>query len=161
MAKIIEDRMFATSENDFVIFMIGMRINSFRKINKWYPVIMAMPRMLRELFRNPEMGLMGAEYWFGRTTVMVQYWKSFELLDEYAKNKNAERLPAWRGFNLKARKSAAVGIWHETYKISRGCYENIYVNMPPFGLGKAGRLETVSKKFEGAGDRMALKEHAS
>ncbi len=155
MAKIIEDRMYAKMDDDFVVFMIGMRINSFWKIHKWYPVIMAMPKMIKELYRNPELGFLGVQNWFGRTTIMVQYWKSFEALDEYAKNKSAEHLPAWREFNLKVRKSGVVGIWHETYKVSRGCYENIYVNMPAFGLGKAGRLEPVSKRFDDAGDRMA------
>jgi len=37
-------------------------------------------------------------------------------------------------------------IWHETYAIQdgakvTGAYENIYINMPAFGLGKAGILK--------------------
>jgi hypothetical protein len=36
-----------------------------------------------------------------------------------------------------------VGLWHETYVASAGTYENVYVNMPAFGLGKAGVLEPV------------------
>jgi hypothetical protein len=35
----------------------------------------------------------------------------------------------------------SVGIWHETYKVAAGDYENIYVNMPLFGLGKAGTVQ--------------------
>jgi hypothetical protein len=35
---------------------------------------------------------------------------------------------------------ADVGIWHETYMVSAHQYEAIYSGMPPFGLGKAGRL---------------------
>ena len=33
-----------------------------------------------------------------------------------------------------------VGIWHETYVIGPGQYENIYNNMPPFGLGAVGTI---------------------
>jgi hypothetical protein len=46
MAKVIADRMTAQMEGDFVVFLIGMRINSFSKVHKWLPVAMAMPRML-------------------------------------------------------------------------------------------------------------------
>ena len=37
------------------------------------------------------------------------------------------------------------GIWHETYLVRAGEYEAIYGNMPPFGLGKAGRLVPLSE----------------
>ena len=40
-----------------------------------------------------------------------------------------------------------VGIWHETYIINKGQYENIYANMPPFLLGKVGKLEKVIQKI--------------
>jgi len=40
----------------------------------------------------------------------------------------------------------SVGIWHETYQVARGAYENIYVNMPPFGLGKAGILHRAGSR---------------
>lgn len=154
MSGIINDRMFAKMDGDFVVFLIGMRLNSIWKINKWLPVIKAMTRMLKELFKNPESGFISANYWFGRTTIMMQYWRSFEHLEVYAKDKTGEHYPAWHEFNLKIRKSGSVGIWHETYKISDGSYENIYVNMPKFGLGKAGKLLTVNEMKNVAKQRM-------
>ena len=33
-----------------------------------------------------------------------------------------------------------VGIWHETYVVKQGGYETVYNNMPPHGLGRAGKL---------------------
>ena len=36
--------------------------------------------------------------------------------------------------------SGDVGIWHETYLVGEGRHESVYVNMPPFGLGRAGQL---------------------
>ena len=154
MAKVNNTRMFANYDGDFVVFLIGMRINSFWKINKWWPVAMAMPRMLRELFTNKESGFLGGHSWFGRTTIMLQYWKSFDHLEAYAKDKTGEHFPAWKEFNQKVRKSNAAGVWHESYKVSKGTYENIYVNMPSFGLGKAGKLIPVSEKYEYAKQRL-------
>ncbi len=158
MAEINKGRMFARKEDDFVVFMIGMRINKWWMAHKWFPVAMAMPKMIKELYKNKEYGFLSTEAWFGRTTIMVQYWKSFEHLEAYAKNKNAEHLPAWREFNKKARESGVVGVWHESYKISAGNYENIYVNMPKFGLGKVGTLSSAAGKYEHAKQRVDLKK---
>jgi hypothetical protein len=125
---------------DFVVFLIGMRVNRWWKVHRWAGVAAAMPRMIRELTAKPELGLLGAEAWFGRTTIMVQYWRSMDALLDYAKNREAEHLPAWRSFNKLVGTNGDVGIWHETYRVRPGDYENVYVNMVPFGLGKAGEL---------------------
>ena len=158
MAKIINDRMFARMDGDFVVFLIGMRINSFWRINKWLPVITAMTRMLKELYAKPESGFINMNNWFGRTSIMVQYWRSFEHLEAYAKDKSGEHYPAWKEFNQILRKSGAVGIWHETYKASEGSYENIYVNMPKLGLGKAGKIISVTESMDTAKSRLEIKE---
>ena len=46
MARILPERMTAEIEGDFVVFLIGMRINKPWKIHKWLPVFLAMPKML-------------------------------------------------------------------------------------------------------------------
>src|SRR3954470_23188973 len=69
-------RLTAKVDGDFVVFLIGLRIHRPLAIHKWLPVLCAMPRMLDELHRQPELGLMHAEMWFARTTIMVQYWRS-------------------------------------------------------------------------------------
>ena len=81
MVEIIKERMTAEVKGDFVVFLIGMRINNLWKIHKWLPVAMAMPKMVNELYKNPDMGFISHEQWVGRTTIMVQYWKSFEHLE--------------------------------------------------------------------------------
>ena len=43
------ERLTAAIEGDFVVFLIGMRINRPLKAHKWLPVIRAMPRMIEEL----------------------------------------------------------------------------------------------------------------
>jgi hypothetical protein len=35
-------------QGDFIVFLIGMRINNPWKIHRWLPVFLAMPRMLRD-----------------------------------------------------------------------------------------------------------------
>ena len=152
------ERLTASLHGEFVVFLIGMRINNPLKIHKWLPVATAMPRMLKELYRQPELGFIHEEMWFGRTTILVQYWRSMEQLIDYARNKQAQHLPAWRTFN-KAGGDGSVGIWHETYAASPGSYENIYVNMPPFGLGKAGTVQTAHGKRNSATGRLQVYEN--
>jgi GH15 family glucan-1,4-alpha-glucosidase len=151
---VIKDRMTASIEGDFVVFLIGMRINQFWKIHKWLPVAAAMPKMLKELYTHPEMGLLHHEMWFSRTIILVQYWRSMDQLLSYAKNKDAKHLPAWSAFNKAVGQDGSVGIWHETYSIAKGHYETIYGNMPPFGLGRAGKLEKAVGRRNSASDRL-------
>jgi hypothetical protein len=134
------------SEEPVVVFLIGMRVNRWWKVRQWLRTALAMPRMLRELAQHPELGMLGGESWFGRTTILVSYWKSVDHLFGYAKLRNAEHLPAWRAFNKHIGQNGDVGIWHETYIVQRGAYENIYVNMPAFGLGKASGMRAAFRR---------------
>ena len=151
---IVKERMTAEVDGDFVVFLIGMRVNNIFKIHKWLPVASAMPRMLTELYRNPELGLISHEQWFGRTTIMLQYWRSFDHLESYAKAKNSNHLPAWSAFNRNIGSNGAVGIWHETYIIRAGTFESVYNNMPVFGLAKATRSVPAIGKYKDARSRV-------
>ena len=150
-------RLSANLDGEFVVFLIGLRINQPIKIHKWLPVLMAMPKMLVELYRQPELGFLHAESWYGRTTIMVQYWRSMDQLLAYSKMRDAAHLPAWQAFNKAVGTDGSVGIWHETYAVKPGGYENIYVNMPPFGLGRAGLVQPASGGRESAAGR--LRDH--
>lgn len=144
-------RVAARMDGEFVVFLIGMRFNRPWKIWKWWPVAGAMPRMLAELAKHPEMGYLGGHAWFGQTIITLQYWRSFADLERYAHNRDAAHLPAWTEFNKRIGTSGDVGVWHETYRITRGHYENIYVNMPAFGLGAVGtRLPAVGSMHAAA-----------
>ena len=151
----IQKRMTGRMDGDFVVFLIGMRINRWWKIHRWLRVALAMPRMLRELTAHPELGFLGAEQWFGRTTIMLSYWRSTEQLLAYAKSRSAAHLPAWRDFNRLVGTNGDVGIWHETYRVRPGDYENVYGNMPPFGVGKVGELVEATGHREDAAGRLA------
>ena len=154
---LIRDRVAAELPGEFVVFLIGMRINNPLLVHKWWPVASAMPRMIQELSRQPELGLLHAESWFSRTLLMVQYWRSMEQLLAYATNREAEHLPAWKAFNRSVGTSGAVGIWHETYGVSPGRFESVYVNMPQFGLGKAGSVVPASGHLSSARGRLREK----
>ena len=155
MTEIIRERMTADVDGEFVVFLIGLRINKPWKIHKWLPVTMAMSKMLAELYQTPELGFRSHESWLGRTTIMVQYWESFEKLESYAKNKSSSHLPAWADFNKKVGSNGDVGIWHETYLSQKGKYECVYNNMPPFGLAKVGKHVPATGRFKAASDRIS------
>jgi hypothetical protein len=74
----------------------------------------------------------------------VQYWRSFDHLERYARDPDALHWPAWVEFNRRIKDARAdVGIWHETYKVRAGEHESVYSGMPAFGLGKAGASAAV------------------
>jgi hypothetical protein len=158
MAKTINERMTVDFEGDFVVFLLGMRINRLWKIHKWMPIAAAMPKMLMELSQKPESGFLGYQMYGGIPPVTMMYWKSFEQLEAYAKDREGKHYPAWRDFNKKIRNSGDVGIWHETYKVRAGEYECIYNNMPRFGLDKVGELVSAIGKREYSAQRMGLKD---
>lgn len=83
MAQVIDKRVTAEIEGDFVVFLIGMRINRLSRPQKWLPVLVAMPRMVRELAQNLAAGLLRADFYLGgpRRPMVIQYWCSFEQLE--------------------------------------------------------------------------------
>lgn len=122
---------------EVTVFLIGMRFGKPWRIDKWWPVATAMPRMLARLEREPDLGLLGYHQWFGRTTLLLSYWQSPAHLQRFASAADQPHVGPWRRFMARAAGDPAVGIWHETYSITPGHYEVVYANMPPFGLGRA------------------------
>jgi len=153
MARIFNQKMTAEIDGDFVVFLIGVRINKPWKVHKWLPVVLAMPRMIKELAAKPESGFLGHEPFLGGS--MVQYWRSFEHLERYARNRDGQHWPAWVAFNRTVGyASGDVGIWHETYLVPAGQYECVYGSIPRFGLAKAGRHVPVSGARDSARGRV-------
>ncbi|WP_411699133.1 DUF4188 domain-containing protein [Conyzicola sp.] len=155
MTHIHTGRMTHRYEGELVVFLIGMRFNRPWRFDKWLPAFLAMPRMLTELSKDPDSGLMGFRLSFsGDGPLIVQYWNSREKLYAYASAPTAEHRPAWTAFNQRARKAAgAVGIWHETYQVDRA--ETMYVGMPAIGLARATQAVPVGKRADRAAQRMA------
>lgn len=157
MAQIYRGRHSAHIEGDFVVFLIGARINRPWKLRNLPWFARTMPRMLEELEQQPEAGLLGYErgFFFGGPAV-VQYWRSFEHLERFARDADSSHLPAWKAFNQRIRDNGDYGIWHETYKVRADEYEAIYGSMPRVGLAKAGEhtpLGTASTAATRSGTR--------
>ncbi|MEH2092747.1 MULTISPECIES: DUF4188 domain-containing protein [unclassified Nostoc] len=45
---------------------------------------------------------------------LIQYWRSFEDLERFARNLADAHLKAWQRFNQAIGADGSVGIWHET-----------------------------------------------
>lgn len=156
MNAITPGRFTAKFDQSLVVFVIGMRINQFRKVGKWLPVARAMGPMIRELSANPDSGFLSAETMLRdlRTVVLLQYWRDFDSLEAYARDRDQSHWPAWTAFNKAVGNDGTVGIFHETFAVSAGAYETIYGNMPPFGLGKVAGLVPATGSRNEARSRM-------
>jgi hypothetical protein len=144
MAELAGRRMTAEIEGDFVVFLIGARFSKLQLARSFADLggRRGMKHMLDYLVARPEKGLLAYE--MGLPTI-VQYWRSFEQLEAFAKDKDDPHLEVWRQYWRRVGRTGRTGIWHETFLVKAGQYEAVYGNMPPHGLGKAGRLVQVSE----------------
>jgi hypothetical protein len=159
MPEIVPGRFTATAPDEFVVFLIGMRVNQFWAFSQWIPTAQSMPIMLKALYQHPEKGFLGQETFFRLLPpeiMLISYWQSFDHLETFARSPDDPHLEAWRRFNQSVGTSGSVGIWHETYQVKNGEYEAIYGNMPVFGLAAAthhvpavGRKETARRRLGG------------
>lgn len=132
-------RFTADYDGDVVVFLIGAQIHKPFRLRQWLPVARAMTAMQREIASHPDIGCLHIENFGGRRNISVQYWKSFEYLERFARSDEWSHLKAWREFNRLIRDSGDLGIWHETYLVRAGEFETMYGNMPRFGLAAAAR----------------------
>lgn len=148
-------RMTHSYDGELVVFHIGMTIKKWWRPDVWMPVSASMPKMLGELFSDPESGLLGSTMLLGRRgPYLVQYWSSLEKLYAYASAPEQAHRPAWTSFNRNARKHpGAIGVWHETYRVAAA--ESIYVDTPPMGLGAATGLVEIGRRHDRARARLA------
>lgn len=158
--RITAGRTTAGAEGGVVVLLIGMRINHFWAVHQWLPVFLAMPRMLRELGKDREKGLLGHVLLTAspRSYYVVQYWESKEKLYAYAHDPAAQHQPMWALIN-RAEKAGKVrghvGLWHEAYIVPEGSYESIYADMPAFGLAAAHGQLPLERRGRRARDRFA------
>lgn len=158
----------ATHAHDggLVVFHIGMTIRKPHRPDLWWPVFVAMPRMIAELSRNKaaaargeadDLGFLGASTLVGGSGPwVVQYWRSVEDLYRYAHAADHAHLPAWRAFNRAARTHpGAVGIWHETFVVPPGGVETFYGQGARTGLAAATGTIEAGRRGRDARERLA------
>ena len=143
MNEIYEGRWIARLDEPFVVLLIGIRINKPWHIHRWLPLVFQMSQMLRELNDNGDPGFLGGQTWFGRTTVLIQYWRSIEELEVYSKAKHKNRTPAWETFNRAVEGNDSVGVYHEFYSIEEGRYDNTFINMPRTLISSVAPIRAV------------------
>jgi hypothetical protein len=157
VAKVQNGRFTADLEglgDELVVFLIGMRINRPTKVRAWWPVFVAMPKMLRYLVEHPEKGLLGYHQALFPSPILVQYWRSFDDLARFARDRDDPHLEPWRRFNARVGGSGDVGIWHETYRVKTASIETIYGNMPPHGLAAATGIVPIRRGRDSAAARI-------
>jgi len=155
--QVFPGRYTASSDEPFVVFLIGMRVNRVRALHKWVPTARAMTRMLRVLIKHPEKGFLGGQtIVYPRGIGLIQYWRSFDDLENFARDADEPHLSAWRRFNRVIGADGTVGFWHESYLVDPTRFEAVYGNMPRFGVAQAtehvpavGRRETARARLGG------------
>ncbi|GAB3238617.1 DUF4188 domain-containing protein [Glycomyces halotolerans] len=146
MANVQPGRVVVDYDEDLVVFTVGMRINRLWKINKWWPVFTAVPRMLRQLAADPELGLLDSRTMIGgRVIMVVQYWRSADHLERFAHSPDHAHRGFWKWFNGNVKDNGDVGLWHELYEVPAGAWETSYINMPTYGLAKATAKRAASR----------------
>lgn len=156
MPEIHAGRYTAQLDAPVVVLLIGMRVNRWWKVRTWWQVAAAMPKMIRALVEDPDLGLLNLEQFSrGRTSMMVMYWQSEEHLHRFATDRTLPHAPAWARFMRETAGSGDVGIYHETYLVEPGHSEAIYAGMPIFGLAKATRHVPVTAGSQTARQRLS------
>ena len=160
MAKTFKGRYAAQTDEPFVVFIIGMRINRFLSLRKWTFGAISFVRMLLDLRKYQEKGYLGGQQIvYPRGIGMIQYWRSWEDLERFARSQAEMHVPVWRRYNQMVGNDGTFGIWHESYLVEPAKYEAIYDNMPAFGLGTVlnhlpatGRRETARRRLGGTNE---------
>lgn len=157
MAEIRQGRWTAQIEGDFVVFLIGARLDKRHPLRSFNDLggRRGMMHMLKWLTEHPEKGLLG---FHAHGLTIVQYWRSFEHLERFASDAADPHLEPWRAYWKRVGRSTRTGIWHETFLVRAGEYESIYGNMPPYGLGAATELVPLA---EATGARGRIKRLAA
>ena len=136
----------------------GMRINQPWRLDLWVPALRAMGPMLTELHGAPRRrarastGFLGHQSLFGAGgPTIVQYWRSVDDIYAYAHDPDRAHRPAWLEFYRRGR--AAAGRWGSgTRRMpSRRRPRELYVSMPPTGLGRVRRRPAVAAASCAAG----------
>ncbi|MFD0370054.1 DUF4188 domain-containing protein [Streptomyces sp. NPDC127114] len=151
--RVRRGRFMAVNAEPVTVFLIGARINRWRSVRGWLPVVMAMPGMIKELSDDPNSGLLGYRMLlgprFGEVTI-VQYWRRAGDLRAYAGDTGRRHHPAQTAFWRRYFGSnGAVGIWHEIYSVRPGAYQALYGDMPPTGVGAVHGIEPAVPREKG------------
>jgi len=134
--------MVADVEGDIVVYINGMRLTKLRVLPQWILAGRKLAAMFERLEADPESGFLGYQPAFMglRTGAEIQYWRSLDELEHFARDREDLHVPAWNWYNETVDSGGGVGFWAELYVVDADDYETFYRNMPPIGLGAVGGL---------------------
>jgi hypothetical protein len=152
MVVVYQGRYTALYEEPFVVFMVGLRVNRWWAIHHWLPAFRSLFRIRNRLKNKSPEGFLGTHTWYTwREAMVVQYWQSFELLEQFARDNDDLHRPNWKWFVKNLERKGHVGVWHEAFDVDSRQYECIYTNMQAMGLA-------VATKHAPAGGKRQLVE---
>lgn len=137
------------SNNDVVVFMIGTRCNhplgllapGFQKTSGYFQAI---AQRLED--HAEDFGFLGMTSWLNasdretKSEIMeVCYFRSTEGLHAFAHSEYHRE--AWDWWNKTIKQIPHISIYHETYHVPKGHWENIYINSHVSGIN------TTTSKF--------------
>ncbi|MDF0529667.1 DUF4188 domain-containing protein [Tsukamurella sp. 8F] len=147
--------------DDLVVFVLGMKVHRPWRVDQLGFATIAMFRMQAELERNlrddASLGYLGGFNALAKQgPIVVQYWRSFEELERYARSDDHRHRPAWlKMYQLThSARGVGYGLWHETYRVPAGEHEAIYGNMAGEGLGRAVGTVALSRRGRTSRERM-------
>lgn len=153
--QVIAGRHHADVQGEVVVFPIGMKINRWWAIHRWFTPMINTIRLWRHVqFVRPDGYLSGYLFFYARGVGMMQYWRDFESLEEFARDSERPHLAAWRQLVSQTSGDQTFGYWHETYVIDAANSETIYGSMTPFGLGAAVGHASIDRTSENARSRL-------
>ncbi len=148
----------ARIDRPFLLVLIGLRWAGWRHWGAMRKARRQLERLLAELDRDPDSGLLGWEHWPGRNPLWVQYWRSFDDLERWARAPGGAHRQVWTEYLRGPAKRGAVGIWHEAYMVEPGSYEAVYTAMPALGLARVGEVLEARGRLGRARGRLSMFE---
>ena len=99
-----QGRWTAEIDGDFVVFLIGAMAHDPVGSPEATRLLMTMSDMLGELLSDPSKGLLAFSTYgtAANGAVLIQYWRSFDALEAYARDPGAKHAPVWREWNRLA-----------------------------------------------------------
>jgi Domain of unknown function (DUF4188) len=149
------ERTTAVIDGDFVVFLVGLRVNKVWRPDRWFGTVLAGKAMNDALVKDPASGLLNSRLVItARGPMFIQLWRSFDELERFARQPDGLHQAAWKKFYKTVGRSGEIGVWHETYQVPAGAYEAGYFNMPVFGLAAAGGSAPMGRYGESARERL-------
>ena len=118
MAKVNNQRMTVEIEGDFVVFLIGMRINKPWKIHKWLPVFAGDAADAARSWRKAGVGVSRLSAVSRRDRAVLAVVRAPRSATRAIATRCTGRR-GWRSTRSVRRGAGDVGIWHETYRVAR------------------------------------------